>query len=207
MSEIATQTEAKNIHRNVSTQCGKPERVVVSVMTEYFAMKEINAHPRRISSRKSKPALKAGMRISVANTDKVQKSNTHRKNVGTDEWTLIEEEQEIIVLKEINHIKAPAKNAQNAATGRKRTWRQARVSRHEKLYADILRSEARGMQKRMRGIGDKENIERERRKRREGRRKMNMERENGNLAHNSADRRAKWPTYRRKNYAQAQYLH
>ena len=60
MPEIATQAEAEDTHRNVSTQCGKPERVVVSMITEYCAMKEINAHPRRTSSRKSKPAIKAG---------------------------------------------------------------------------------------------------------------------------------------------------
>ena len=60
MPEIATQAEAEDTYRNVSTQCVKPEKVVVSVIAEYCAMKEINAHPRKISSRKSKPALKAG---------------------------------------------------------------------------------------------------------------------------------------------------
>ena len=60
MPEIPTQAEAEDTNRNVSTQFGKHEREVVSVVAEYYAMKEINADLRRISSRKSKPALKAG---------------------------------------------------------------------------------------------------------------------------------------------------
>ena len=84
-------------------------------------MKEINAHPRRISNRKSKLALKAGMRISAVNTVNVQKAKTHRKSFGTDEWTRIKEEEEVIALKEINHIGAPTTNMQNEATGSKRT--------------------------------------------------------------------------------------
>ena len=85
---------------------------------------------------------------------------------------------------------------QNAALGSKHKWRHERVSRQEKLLADILRSEATGMPKRMRESVDKENLERERRKRIEERRKMSTEQENGNRAHNPADRRAKWPAYR-----------
>ena len=92
--------------------------------------------------------------------------------------------------------KSPTKNVQNAALGSKHKWRHERVSRQEKLLADILRSEATGMPKRMRESVDKENLERERRKRIEERRKMSTEQENGNRAHNPADRRAKWPAYR-----------
>ena len=84
--------------------------------------------------------------------------------------------------------KRPTKNAQNAASGSKHTWRHAR-----------FRSEATGMPKRMRGSGYKDNLERDRRKRIEESRKMSTERENGNRAHNPADRRVKWPAYRRRN--------
>ena len=61
------------------------------------------------------------MRISEVNTDKVQRANMHKKSVGTDEWTRIEEEKEVIILKEIDHIKSPIKNMQNKATSCKRT--------------------------------------------------------------------------------------
>ena len=43
MPEITTQTEAKDTHRNVSTQCGEPEKLIASLIAQYCAMKEINA--------------------------------------------------------------------------------------------------------------------------------------------------------------------
>ena len=57
-----------------------------------------------ITDRKSKVPLKAGMTVSEANTDKVQKTQTLRKSVETDGW-LQTENDEVIILKEINNVK------------------------------------------------------------------------------------------------------
>ena len=179
MPEVATQTEAKDTHRNVSTQCGEQKKIItVSVIAEYRALKEINAYPRKISNRKSKPALKTGMKVSEVNTDKVRKATTHRKSIGTEGWTRIKEDEEVTILKEINGIEVPRNNMQNKATGCKRPWRHTGISRQEKLYADILRGSAIEKQRKWQGRENKENAEGGRKKSMEERRRMKRKLEN-----------------------------
>ena len=63
MPEIATQTEIKDTHRNVFTQCGETKGLVTSVIVEYYAMKEISARPRKLTNRKKAPAVRAGTKM------------------------------------------------------------------------------------------------------------------------------------------------
>ena len=118
------------------------------------------------------------MRISEVDTDKVRKATTHRKIIGTDRWTRIEKDEEVMILKEINRIEAPRNNMQDKATGCKRSWRHTGFSRQEKLYADILRGEAIGKQRKLQGRENKENSGGERKKSIEARRKMKRKLEN-----------------------------
>ena len=156
MPEIATQTEIKDTHRNVSTQCGETKGLVTSVIVEYYAMKEINARPRKLTNRKKAPAVRAGIKISEANTNKTKKM-THRKCVGTDGW--MPEEDEVIILKEINNIGQGRKPMRPLPTlKRKVSAKQGNLSRQEKLYADILANEMSSIKrKRTKEVMEKEN--------------------------------------------------
>ena len=140
MPEIATQVEIKDTRRNVYTQCGGQGGIISSVIAEYKTMKEINARQRVLTNPKRKQPRKPGMKVSEANTEKVK---THRKFVGTDDMVIeINEESEITILKEIHHVKRNRVQTQPTPNKeRKRTRRQANLSRQEKLYADILASE------------------------------------------------------------------
>ena len=161
MPEITTQVEIKDTRRNVYTQCGVQGGVMTSVISEYKTMKKINARPRVLTNPKSKQPRKPGMKVSEVNTEKIK---THRKCVGTDDIVIeTKEEPEIMILKEINHL--TRNRVQRQATtneGRKRNWSQARPSRQEKLYADILAAQT----KKMKRTEEKENENEDRDKQR-----------------------------------------
>ena len=173
MPEIATQVEIKDTKRNVYTQCGGQGGITTSVIAEYKTMKEIYARPRVLTNPKKKQPRKPGMKISEVNTEKIK---MHRKCVGTDDIVReITEEPEIMILKEINHVNR-IQIQPTPKEERKRTWRQSNLSRQEKLYADILASEA----KRKRGKEGKENKDRrfsERQTRSRERRRLEKRRE------------------------------
>ena len=161
MPEIATQVEIKDTRRNVYTQCGGQGGVMTSVIAEYKTMKEINARPRVLTNPKRKQPRKPGMNVSEVNTEKIK---THLKCVGTDDIVIeTKEEPEIMILKEINHL--TRNRVQRQATineGRKRNWSQARPSRQEKLYADILAAQT----KKLKRTEEKENENEDRDKQR-----------------------------------------
>ena len=57
--------------------------IVASVIVEYYTMKEINTRLRTLTNKTKAPAVKEGMKVSEANTEKMKKEK-HRKCIGTD---------------------------------------------------------------------------------------------------------------------------
>ena len=79
--------------------------------------------------------------MSEINTDKAKK-NGYRKCVGTNEWTPIEQKKEVTILKKINQVRMKENVAQAIVEqSKKRTWREANLSKQDKLCVEILESE------------------------------------------------------------------
>ena len=103
MPEAGTETEIRDTHRNVYTQCGERNEITVAVIVEYRENKIMETRPRFLTKQKKKAPRKPNMKVSEVNTERVRK-NTHGKCVGTSDHDPKEEEDEIIILKEINRL-------------------------------------------------------------------------------------------------------
>ena len=159
MPEAATQVEIKDTHRSVYTQCGETSGLVASVIVEYKPLKELTARARMGANQDRRQKKKPGMSTSEVNTPKIR-IQAHRKCVGTDdrppmEETEMKEEDEVIILKELNHVT----HRKELQICKKRMRNKSKTSRQEKLYADILANENNKRRKMLTRSGDKENAE------------------------------------------------
>ena len=162
MPDASTQTEIKDTHRDVYTQCGEPTKVVAVVTAEFRQLPELKTQAREINEKKRrKPTRKIGMSVSEVQTDR-RRDNQHRKGTETENWEPKTEEEEVTVLKIINHIKHESKMTQAVHMQRHKTnSRQKKLSRQEMLYADILANQIKGVKRRTNGENaGKENKER-----------------------------------------------
>ena len=161
MPELGTQTEVRDTHRNVYTQCGEANKITVATIVEYREMKTIDTRPRFLTKQKKKAPRKPNMKVSEANTEVIKK-RTHGKCVGTSDYVPKAEEPEVIFLKEINHIelvKSTRNKEEENKMAKRRPRPEAKLSRQEKLYRDILEGEKNPARKRQRiDIQGKENV-------------------------------------------------
>ena len=133
----------------------------MEVIVEYRTNKTIVARPRPTTKRRRKAPRKPNMRVSEVNTDRIKKY-THGKCVGTSDYSPMEEEPEIVIIKEINRVeemREPEKEKERSKAATKRPCPQAKLSRQEKLYLDILKGEKNPLPKRRRkNTQNKENV-------------------------------------------------
>ena len=181
MPETSTQTETRDTHRSIYTQCNDTNKVTVAVIPEHREMKTLTARPRFISKQKNKAPRKPGMRVSEVNTVRVKK-NTHGKCVGTRDH-VIKVEEEITVLRVINHIiikDALSKQVESVKPTRKGTWKEGRPRRQELLYADVLENKENSAIKNRRSVTlDKESrIKRQQKRYASAEKRKKIQREN-----------------------------
>ena len=136
--KIKEKENARNIH----------SKIAVTVIRELSQLKEISVKARNINSRKRKrPTKQEGTRVSEVQTEKIRKVIGHRKETSTEGQ--IEEEEEITILKVINHTSSGTNVSLPDPPQKKKNLRgQKKMSRQEKLYQDILAEENKTAKKR-----------------------------------------------------------